>query len=177
MRPWIDVAILSKTKNLDGSFVAYSAAGLPFLLEEGMEVAFVPPQTDMPRRAVVTSVVATGDTSAIVEFDEVCDLAMAKALVGCHCLVERKLIDEELFAEEPRTWAGWSVVDEKFGYLGEVSEVVDNPGQVLIEVQRKSADADSGTTVLIPAVDEFVLSVDVESSTIHVDIPQGLLEL
>ena len=40
MRAWADVAVLAKTKNLKGRFVVRAAAGLPFLLEEGDEVAF-----------------------------------------------------------------------------------------------------------------------------------------
>ena len=51
MRAWTDVAVLARTKNLQGGFVAQSAAGLPFLLSEGLEVAFVPPVSDAPRAA------------------------------------------------------------------------------------------------------------------------------
>ena len=39
MRTWADVAWLATAKNLDGGLVVRSASGLPFLLEEGMEVA------------------------------------------------------------------------------------------------------------------------------------------
>ena len=55
MRAWTDVAVLARTKNLQGGFVAQSAAGLPFLLSEGLEAAFVPPVLDAPRRAQVTA--------------------------------------------------------------------------------------------------------------------------
>ena len=56
MRSWANVATLAKTRNLDGGFVAKAATGLPFLLEEGMEVAFVPPREDVIRRTQVETV-------------------------------------------------------------------------------------------------------------------------
>lgn len=177
MRRWIDVAVLTKTKNLDGSFVAYSAAGLPFLLVEGMEVAFVPPQTDLPRTSIVKTIASKDDTAAIVAFDGINDLATAKRLVGCHCLIERALIDPAIFMEEPRMWAGWSVVDEQWGCLGEVANVVENPGQALIQVKREGESETDSAELLIPFVDEIVVYIDVDSSTINVHVPKGLLDL
>ena len=94
MRAWTDVAVLARTKNLQGGFVAQSAAGLPFLLSEGLEVAFVPPVSDAPRRARVTTVSAIDDRTAVVAFDAVEGIDAAEALVGCHCLVRRADLPE-----------------------------------------------------------------------------------
>ena len=90
MRTWADVAWLATAKNLDGGLVVRSASGLPFLLEEGMEVAFVPPVLDMPRRAIVEEIRPQDDTSAVVWFEGVDDIDTAKALCGCHVLVRRE---------------------------------------------------------------------------------------
>ena len=64
-----NVAELSKTKTLTGGLVARCAPGLPFLLEEGMEVAFVPPRHDAPRRARVLSVQDAGRDAFLVTFE------------------------------------------------------------------------------------------------------------
>ena len=171
MQTWVNVAHLAKTRNLNGRFVARPAAGLPFLLEPGDEVAFVPPQLDAPRRAVVTDVHPIDDHSFEIAFDGVGG-EEASILVGCHCLIPRDSIDDSVFEEAPGTWEGWTVVDATAGEIGSVFGLTENPGQALLEVERPD-----GSTVLVPVVDEIVLDVDVEAGIVHVDLPAGLLEL
>lgn len=171
MRAWIDVAVLAKSKNLNGRLVVRATAGFPFLIEEGCEVAFVPPQTDAPRNAVVETVDLIGDSSAEVVFAGV-DGDAARMLVGCHCLMRRSGLDSSLFEEEPAMWDGWRVIDVTAGEIGTVSGLVDNPGQMLLEVLRAN-----GATVLVPAVDEIVLEVSPEEGVVRTDLPKGLLDL
>lgn len=172
MRAWMDVAVLAKTRNAKGRLVVKSTAGLPFLLEEGDEVAFVPPRTDVVRRAVVQAVYPVDDRLADVEFEGV-DGDTARALVGCHCLIRRSSIDESQLREEPAFWNGWHVVDDAAGPIGEVVDVIDNPGQMLLRVKRPDGLGD----VLVPVVDEIVRDVDAVSQTISVALPNGLLDL
>lgn len=171
MRSWIDVAVLGKTKSLDGRFVVRATAGLPFLLKEGDEVAFVPPQTDLPRRAVVESIADNDGRSACVVFAGI-DGQAARGLVGCHCLIRRDRLDEGVFEEEPSLWDGWMLVDGQEGEIGEIVGLADNPGQALLEVRRSD-----GSTLLVPVVDEIIRDVDVDSGTVHANLPQGLLDL
>ena len=172
MRDWMDVAVLTKARNAKGRLVVRSTAGLPFLLEEGVEVAFVPPQTDLPRRAAVREVRSVDGASYEVLFEGV-DVDSARGLVGCHCLMRRSDIDESLFGEKPDFWHGWQVLDEKAGPLGSVAGVVDNPAQSLLEVER----SDGAGMLLVPVVDEIVRDVDIEARTVHVAVPDGLLDL
>ena len=172
MRTWIDVAVLAKSRNSKGRFAVTATAGLPFLLEEGDEVAFVPPQLDVPRTALVGFVNLTGDRSAEVTFEDIDDPATMQALVGSHCLIRRDLIDEDEFLDAPGAWEGWRVVDRTLGCVGEVAGIVDNPAQTLIEVSREG-----GLTSLVPVVDEIVVGIDVASQTVEVDLPKGLLDL
>ena len=177
MREWMDVAVLTKTRNLKGGLVVQGATGLPFLLSEGDEVAFVPPQTDLPRRACVQWVRKIDELSAEVGFESV-DADTARGLVGCHCLIRRDELDVTAFEEEPALWNGWSVVDAKAGFVGRVADVIDNPGQMLLEVERcTESDTTGQGRVLVPVVDEIVLDVDLEACKVQVDLPNGLLDL
>ena len=150
----------------------HATAGLPFLLEEGDGVAFVPPQIDVPRRGVVKSVRPVDDSSADVDFEGIQDAGLARQMVGMHCLIKRELVDDSVFETSAGAWEGWTVVDEREGELGCVSGLIENPAQQLLEVERPN-----GATVLVPVVDEIVRSVDIESATVHVNLPQGLLDL
>lgn len=174
MRAWADVAYLATTKNLNGGLVARSAAGLPFLLSEGLRVALVPPRLDAPRDVTVASVQMRGDDEALVFFDEVDDAATAQALVGCHVLAPRDAFDPadlEPAGEWP-SWEGWEVVDAQAGAVGGVAGVEELPLQSLLVVARPD-----GSEALIPLVDEFIVAVDEDARRIDVALPAGLLDL
>ena len=171
MRTWVDVAVLAKSRNLDGRFVARAAAGLPFLLEEGDTIALVPPKLDLPRTVTVSRVVLLDDERAEISFEEVSDAGIASELVGMHCLIKRDLIDAESFEEAPALWDGWPIVDASLGEIGTLAGVVENTAQTLLEVDR------NGSIVLVPFVDEIVTEIDVDGERILVNLPNGLLEL
>lgn len=173
MRTWKDVATLVKPKNLNGRFVARPAAGLPFVLREGMHVAFVPPQTDLPREGRVDYARERGDGSYEVGFDTVGDESVAHALAGTHCLVRRSDLEGLQAADSPASWNGWQVVRADGSPIGSVAGFIDNPGQALIEVDR----GEGLPAALIPVVDEFVTDVDEEQRVICVDVPEGLITI
>lgn len=174
MRAWADVAYLATTKNLNGGLVARSAAGLPFLLSEGLSVALVPPRLDAPRNVTVASVQMRGDDEALVFFDEVSDAATAQALVGCHVLAPRDAFDPADLEPEGEwpSWEGWEVVDAAAGAVGAVAGVEELPLQSLLVVERPD-----GSEALIPLVDEFIVAVDEDARRIDVALPDGLLDL
>ena len=66
---------------------------------------------------------------------------------------------------------GLSVVDENGGVLGTLSDVVKNGAQDLFEVERENFNK-----FLIPAVEEFILKIDMENRTMTVRLIEGLLE-
>ena len=172
MRKWKNVATLVKAKGLNGRFVACPAAGLPFILDVGCEVAFVPPKTDAPRAGTVDFVREIDVATYEVGFDSVPDYPTACELAGCSCLVERDSIDDAIFQEEPVTWVGWRIVDASAGDIGQVASLIDNPGQALLDVPRRD-----GSMSYIPVVEEFLCGIDVEKQVITVDLPAGLLDL
>ena len=173
MRSWVDIATLAKTKNLQGGFVVESAANLPFLLEEGMEVVFVPPALDAPRKARVTSITQLAQRSAVVMFDAVCDIDTAEALAGCHCLVCRKHVPPEALLAARIDWAGWDVHDANTGLVGSVAGIAEMPGQDLLEV----AAVGENRSILIPLVGAFIVGVNGEMRRLDLDVPAGLLDL
>lgn len=190
MRSWVDVATLTRTKSLKGRFVAKCATGLRFSMQEGMEVAFVPPQLDVPRSAVVSMVREIDDERYEVAFDGI-DERCADELVGSHCLVRRAdfnegrkrsaslspfdgvMGDREDVALLFESVEGWTVKLPDGTVIGSIGGFIENPAQTLMEVSR--SDRDDPT--LIPVVGEFIVSVDENAESVVVDVPEGLLEL
>lgn len=174
MRGWMSIAYLAKPKNLNGGLVARGASGLPFALHPGLTLAVVPPQLDAPRTLTVREVTERAENEALVFFDEVSDLSGAELLAGCELLAREEGIDASVLeeAEALPAWEGWSVHDERAGYVGEVVEVAERATQPLLTVRRLE-----GGEALIPLVDEFIVGIDEGGRRIDVSLPAGLLDL
>jgi len=69
-----------------------------------------------------------------------------------------------------RDMIGHEVADESGNVIGVLCDVIQNSAQDLYEVEM--AD---GRKVMIPAVDEFVLSIDMEKKRITVRLIEGLI--
>lgn len=66
---------------------------------------------------------------------------------------------------------GLSVIDENETVVGILSDVIQNSNQDLYEVERENK-----SKFLIPAVDEFILKIDMNSRTMTVRLIEGLME-
>lgn len=66
---------------------------------------------------------------------------------------------------------GYTVVDEQLGELGTVEAFYELPRQDLLAMRYK------GQEVLIPVVDELVSHADETTRQLHVNLPEGLLDV
>ncbi len=66
---------------------------------------------------------------------------------------------------------GLVVIDESGSAIGTLCDVIQNSAQDLYEVER-----DNKSKFLIPAVEEFILKIDMNSRTMTVRLIEGLLE-
>lgn len=177
MDPWVNIASLLKAKNNEGGLSVKQAEGLPFLLQPGMEVTFVPPVLRMPRSAVVEQVVEMGQGRHMVYFDSIVDRTQAEMLEGHSCLIPRAVLPEGFDRQQGSGLLGFSVVDEGAGPVGIVIDVLENPAHPLLEVCPDAGSANQGASVFIPLVDEFIVEVDSEANVLTMSLPAGLLEL
>ena len=98
----------------------------------------------------------------------VADVATAQRLAGRYLLARDCDLEYET-AEEGHSYLGLSVFDRSAGFIGTVVEERIGPAQLLLVVEGPFGE------VLIPAVDEFIESID--EGALFVALPQGLLEL
>jgi len=66
---------------------------------------------------------------------------------------------------------GYSLVDSEKGNVGKITAVVDNPGNMLLEVDI------NGTEALIPINDHTFIKVNRDNKEFFVNIPEGLLDI
>jgi 16S rRNA processing protein RimM len=66
---------------------------------------------------------------------------------------------------------GFEVNDEKSGPIGIVEDVIDVPGNALLQVRFKEKE------ILIPAANDIILKVDRKKKRIDIRAPEGLIDL
>jgi 16S rRNA processing protein RimM len=66
---------------------------------------------------------------------------------------------------------GFLAIDEHEGEIGPITAVTENPGQLLLSIDRQ------GTEVMIPLVDDFIVKLDKRKKQVIFNLPAGLLNL
>ncbi len=66
---------------------------------------------------------------------------------------------------------GFEVIDTNHGSLGKVDKVLDFPHQAIIQTTKNDKE------VLIPISDDIIKKLDRESKQIHVETPEGLVDI
>ncbi|MCF8334318.1 MAG: ribosome maturation factor RimM [Bacteroidales bacterium] len=138
-------------QGLDALFMKIGANYVPFLVEEFLLQA---------------------KGHAIVALQDVEDKEQATVLVGKEIYLPIEALPE---LDENRFYyheiKGFTVTDKNQGVLGKVNEVLEYPGQDLIQVFY------NGHEVLIPINDETIISLDRTTKTLYVKMPEGLLDV
>ena len=168
----IVVGSVLRAHGLRGEVLVLPDSQNPARFERGSEL-FVREGPRPRRLEVASSRLHRG--RELVQFVGVTDRDAADALRGA--LLEAP--EESVPAAEEGTFyyfqlVGCRVVDRGLGDLGEVTEVVEDGGGVLLSVARP--DDSGGRSVLIPFANQLLPEINVEKRLIRSDLPEGLLE-
>jgi 16S rRNA processing protein RimM len=66
---------------------------------------------------------------------------------------------------------GYTVIDKKYGPIGIVEEVLDYPQQAIFQIKFGEHE------ILIPAKEEFIVSINRNTKQLELDAPEGLIDL
>lgn len=66
---------------------------------------------------------------------------------------------------------GFTIVDKRLGAVGQIQSINDSTAQPLFEVTKGDIE------ILIPMIDQFIVKVQRETREIHMDLPEGLVDL
>ena len=114
------------------------------------------------------------DTVALLKFEGIGSANVAARLVGAAVYFPKELTPDEV-AEDDITWrmfTGFQVWQKATSLLGTVTDVDDRTTNILLYITTPA-----GGELIIPAVEEFVISADHKARTLLVDIPDELLTL
>ena len=158
-----------KPHGTKGEVVVVALRGLPFLLEEGMRVALTPPALGRERfSTVVESDGEYEDESALVRFSCAHDLDAASALSGCYVLANDADLDLDPLVAPVDELVGRDVVDERYGALGTITEVILAPANDAWVIDGPYGE------LIVPVIESVVLDLP-ETGAVRVAVPGGIV--
>lgn len=186
MSAWANVATIGKAKNLKGGLLVYAREGLPFLLEEGIEVTFVPPVLRVPRTGRVISIAPQGQGAHLVFFDTIDSIDLAEKLQDHSCLVLKRDLPED-YDRGLLDLVDFALLDADERTIGRIVALEENPAHPLLVVELEDAagtsdmsidtEEETAKLVRVPLVEEFIIDIDEGEATIEMNLPEGLLDI
>ena len=143
--------------------------GLPLVLSEGLSVALTPPALKRDRWCTVERASTSGD-GALVSFSGIDSMTDAEAISGCYVLACEDDLELGPLDASVEELSGRTVVDERFGVLGVVRDILELPANDVWVV-----DGGSYGEVLIPVVEDVIPQIP-DSGNIAVHVMDGLIE-
>ena len=109
--------------------------------------------------------------SVIAKLDWIDSDKKAKDLCGLSVFVSQ---DDVILSEDeflPHLLSGFTLFDQTLGIIGEIEDVHDYSGNLLLEVNYQGKES------LIPLNEDLIVRLDEEKKEIELDIPEGLFDL
>ncbi len=109
------------------------------------------------------------DSTALVKFLDYDTADDVQFLIGCEVFFPHELTPEMRENEEYswRYFTGFELYDENAGLIGTIDRVDDSTQNILFQVGKR----------LIPAAEDWIKDINHKERTIHMSLPEGLLEL
>ncbi len=109
---------------------------------------------------------------AIVRFEFIDSMESARKVTGCSLYFDPKYqVDLSVDGNELAGLKGYSAFDRESGELGQIADYIPHPMNPVFLVQSASKE------FLIPAVHDFIASINHGEQSIHFILPEGLTEL
>ena len=120
----------------------------------------------LPAPFFIESCTRRGSGKYIIHLTDVCNLEDAEELVG------RFLMSDEVEEEDDaaQDFTGWKVLN-RGDYVGTVTDYEPIPGNLCLYL-KPAEDADE---IIIPLHEDLIISIDEDSLTLNLNLPDGLL--
>lgn len=147
---YLDTDEPEKYSNLDAVFLNIDGEMLPYMIED---------------------IQLRGANQAVIKFEDV-DGEEIKSLMKTEIYLPLSVLPpltgNKFYFHEV---VGFSVIDSEKGNIGKIVDFIDVLQQPIMQVDF------NGIEILIPAIDKFFKTVDREKREIHIDAPEGLIDV
>ena len=148
---------------------SYAESLSVFETEGGLQVAL----PDGSVRAMAVRWVKPHGRHLLLNLDEITDRNQAEGLIGSELFADKSCLPT--LEEDSYYWfdlVGLRVYDTTGTLLGRLDGVIPTPGNDIYVV--KGTQGEQAKELLIPAIGDVVLKIDLEGRTMLVDPPEGL---
>ncbi len=163
----IRIGYVNKTHGIKGELQAHFSIAPAEVTD--IKTLFI----ELPNKQLVpyfVQSISINKQKAIVKLEDINSSEIAKELLNNDIYVDKSLIDDqEYYAIEEII--GYKVIDKNHGELGNIDDFFQMPGNDVIAMLYQNQE------VLIPFAPTIVLKADRKNRILHVDLPDGLLEL
>ena len=147
----IESEIFDQIKKLESVFLNLNENLIPFFIER------------LERRS---------KNQALVKFMDINDSGESTKLAGCDFYIPVSILPKQKKAQiNSIEIEGFKVIDLHHGETGIVKTILELPQQFLLAIEYNDKE------ILVPIVDEIVKKIDFKKKTIHIEAPEGLIEL
>jgi 16S rRNA processing protein RimM len=156
---------ITKNYGFEGAVVVRSEKGTTGEPEQGEPVFVV---TDgIPVPFFIREAWSPAPGTLIISFDDYLTDRSVAHLRGCEVLMAGEAEQNDDLAAV----AGFTITDAGSGFSGLITEVIENPGQLLAVVTTPDGE------IFIPLHTDLIISVDKAHKTIVMSLPEGLTGL
>jgi len=147
----LDVDNPEDYENLESVFLEYNGKLVPFFIEE---------------------VSYAGKTNIRVTFQDYDTQKKIEEFIGCPLFLPSDISPDEEDVSPMEEYLSFAALDSISGkQIGIIARVESNPAHPLFVIDA------NGVEKLVPAVEEFIKTIDEKKKTIEFDLPEGLLDL
>lgn len=169
MEDYVNIGSLAATFGVKGEMVVQHHLGAnPDLA--GIEVFFVEETTDRFIPYFIVDLKVRSEEELVVSFEGIDSPEKARKYLKKKIWLEANDAKRIASKSAPISLLGFSIVEKK-KTLGKVLEVIEQPLQILLRIEI------DGKEVLIPINESTLVKIDHKAEKIHVDLPEGLLDI
>jgi 16S rRNA processing protein RimM len=107
-----------------------------------------------------------------IKFDDVDDVEKSRRLCGCDLWLQKEYLPEKIKNQSDIIeYKGFRVVDQQKGEIGLLQDVLEMPQQQMLQIRNGSKE------ILIPVAEEIIVEIDKKNKAIHIDAPEGLIDM
>ncbi len=120
----------------------------------------------------IDAISQSGASSIIIKFQDIDNAVKAQQYLKCNVFIPLSSLPKPKKKEITfKDLVGFKVIDDSYGEIGEVINVMEMPQQLILEIKKGTKE------ILIPANENIIHKIDKKKKTILIDAPDGLIDI
>jgi 16S rRNA processing protein RimM len=170
MNNYFSIGKLVSVHGLQGEFVLKHSLGKRASLQ-GVEAIFLEERKNSFIPYFVQKASVKDHEHTFVKLEGIDTKEDARKLVQTPVYLIEADFKKQTASSAPLSLLGFTVQDKEQGVLGVIEEVIEMPMQVLAKITFREKE------VLLPLNEQSMVKVDKKGQIVHVDLPEGLLDI